>query len=96
MLPLWEQGGAPVSTLFDLVENVRHAVAHGHVSFYDPTYRGSSRLASDVTITFENPKRPLWKGGPWKASINGKDLLVFDRMMCEWLIRVVDARALPS
>lgn len=50
-----------IKTVGDLLEQIRHAVAHGHVYF-----DSDSRVPSDVTVTFENqPSRtqpPEWKG----------------------------------
>ena len=62
-----------IKTVGDLVEQIRHAVAHGHVRF-----DSDSRVPSDVTITFENT-RSRKQPPEWKGQVRGDDLAAFCR-----------------
>jgi hypothetical protein len=62
-----------IKTIGDLIEQLRHAVAHGHVRF-----DSDSRVPSEVTITFEN--RPLKKQpAEWQGEIRADQLTAFCR-----------------
>ena len=62
-----------VKSIGDLITQLRHAVAHGHVYF-----DSDSRVPSDVTITFEN--RPSQHEPPeWTGEIRADHLAEFCR-----------------
>jgi hypothetical protein len=56
-------------TLKDLIDNLRHSVAHGHV-----TFDSESHNQDEVYISFCNKLR---KGGPWTARIRADHLRTF-------------------
>ena len=60
-----------VKTIGDLIEQLRHAVAHGHVHF-----DSDSRLLTDVTITFEN-RQARDRPAEWTGEIGADDLAEF-------------------
>lgn len=67
--PQWKTMSPSCNTLGALVDNLRHAIAHGHVEF-----SSNSHTLSEVMISFRNPG---WKGGPWIGEINAADLRTF-------------------
>jgi hypothetical protein len=75
--PEWAQN-PKCDTLECLIENMRHAVAHGNVQF-----SGDERCLKDVEITFEN-----WQNGKrkWSGKIQGDRLFVFCQKLCRWLL----------
>ncbi len=73
--PLGEQN--KVKTVGDLIKQVRHSVAHGHVRF-----DSDSRQLNQVIVTFEN----RGKSGnelQWSGSIRADDLASFCRLFSD-------------
>ncbi|MGO9677084.1 MAG: HEPN family nuclease [Candidatus Sulfotelmatobacter sp.] len=64
--PQWAAMSPHCNTLEELVNNLRHAVAHGHVEF-----SSNSHDLSEVEISFRNP------GKQWSGSIRADALRAF-------------------
>jgi hypothetical protein len=68
-----------VKTIGDLITQLRHSVAHGHVSF-----DSDSRAPADVNITFRN--QPSEQQPPeWQGVIRADHLAVFCRMFSAFI-----------
>jgi hypothetical protein len=65
---LWNES-EPSTTLKQLIDNLRHSVAHGNVEF-----SSESHNQHEVYITFCNKLR---KGGAWKAQVRADHLRTF-------------------
>lgn len=78
--PKWEMTGRRVIKLGDLVELLRHSIAHWNISFIS-----DSRDPSKEVITFENyPKGQTQTD--WSATISGSALILFcDKFTSELL-----------
>jgi hypothetical protein len=68
-----------IKTIGDLIEQLRHAVAHGHVRF-----DSDSRVPSDVKITFEN-RRSKNQPPEWQGEIRADHLSAFCRTFSEFI-----------
>ena len=76
--PVWQMSGSRVDSsqvkrVGDLIELVRHSIAHGHVAF-----DSDSKQPSEVTVTFENYPKGSNKAD-WKGSIRADALARFCR-----------------
>ncbi len=68
--PAWAMSGKACGTLEDLIEVLRHSLAHGNVRF-----SSESRRLADVQVELWNrPKNPILY---WHGSISGNDLRTF-------------------
>jgi hypothetical protein len=82
--PSWQMSGPlidsqKVKNIGNLVELVRHSIAHGNVSF-----DSDSKQPSDVTVTFENHP----KGSDelnWRGSIRADHLALFCRKFSDFV-----------
>jgi hypothetical protein len=78
--PRWRQSPA-CYMLENLIKNLRHAIAHGNVSFSD-----ESRQLGAVELKFENYYRGRLQ---WSGRIYGDDLFEFSRKLAQYLINRV-------
>ena len=80
--PSWQMSGPlqdqnKIKTVGDLIEQVRHAVAHSHVSF-----DSDSRQTNEVFVTFEN-QGESGKQLRWSGRIRADNLASFCRRFSE-------------
>lgn len=81
--PQWNISGEPITTLGRLLSVIRHAAAHGSI-----TFSSDARTFREVHLTFES-EDPPWakrkKKRTWIIDINGEGL----RQFCECLEKLI-------
>lgn len=81
--PRWNMSGKRVVELKDLIELLRHAIAHGNIEF-----SSDSGNPADVTISFTNIPRAK-KEPDWVGTITGDLLIEFCRCFSSAIQREV-------